>query len=460
MAPRRSRSRSPARRGRRGSPVYDEYRKEAYREDGRHGQGRDDRHDRHGRDQQAGRENGYHRDRDNHYDHHRANGHGFGGSRIEEDALRALTAEEEEEVKNQAGGRYTEYRRLLREKLASKWSIWRCTPSPPPGERRVVAKEEEQEEQERNGAKEAKVKRIKAEKARRSESESEEDDKEKKRSSKRRRRKRRDADSEEEEEEEGEEDPKKNDKKRERRKREKESEKRRKKPSHSRRSKRSPSPDEDEDIAKSSEEEAEKSDQVRDSGIDQEALPSGDDERVNEAATDAGLPLANVPDAAVAEAEAFKAALLASQKAAVEEEVFVGPAPAARPGGVPINYGGALLPGEGDAMAQYVQQGKRIPRRGEVGLTSDEISKFEDLGYVMSGSRHQRMNAVRIRKENQVYSAEEKRALAMINHEEKAKREHKVLSDLQKLVQRKLNPETTSTTRDPFSNTAGDAEES
>lgn len=30
------------------------------------------------------------------------------------------------------------------------------------------------------------------------------------------------------------------------------------------------------------------------------------------------------------------------------------------------------------------------------------------------------MNAIRIRKENQVYSAEEKRALALINHEEKA----------------------------------------
>ena len=29
----------------------------------------------------------------------------------------------------------------------------------------------------------------------------------------------------------------------------------------------------------------------------------------------------------------------------------------------------------------------------------------------MSGSRHKRMNAVRIRKENQIYSAEEKRAL-------------------------------------------------
>ena len=44
----------------------------------------------------------------------------------------------------------------------------------------------------------------------------------------------------------------------------------------------------------------------------------------------------------------------------------------------------------------------------------------------MSGSRHSRMNAIRIRKENQVYSAEEKAALAMINHEEQMAREQKV----------------------------------
>lgn len=34
------------------------------------------------------------------------------------------------------------------------------------------------------------------------------------------------------------------------------------------------------------------------------------------------------------------------------------------------NYTG-LLPGEGDAIAHYVEEGKRIPRRGEVGLTSE-----------------------------------------------------------------------------------------
>ena len=33
---------------------------------------------------------------------------------------------------------------------------------------------------------------------------------------------------------------------------------------------------------------------------------------------------------------------------------------------IPGSYGGALRPGEGEAMAAYVQSGKRIPRRGEV----------------------------------------------------------------------------------------------
>ncbi len=59
-------------------------------------------------------------------------------------------------------------------------------------------------------------------------------------------------------------------------------------------------------------------------------------------------------------------------------------------------------------MAGFVEAGKRIPRRGEIGLTSNEIEKFEDAGYVMSGSRHRRMEAVRIRKENQIYSADDK----------------------------------------------------
>ena len=105
------------------------------------------------------------------------------------------------------------------------------------------------------------------------------------------------------------------------------------------------------------------------------------------------------------------------------------------------NYGGALLAGEGEAIAAYVQSGKRIPRRGEVGLAADEIEKFETLGYVMSGSRHKRMNAVRIRKENQVYSAEEKRALAMFNYEEKQKRESQILQDFRSLVSTKLGPQ-------------------
>lgn len=51
------------------------------------------------------------------------------------------------------------------------------------------------------------------------------------------------------------------------------------------------------------------------------------------------------------------------------------------------SYGGALLAGEGSAMAAYVQDGKRIPRRGEIGLESDQIENYEHAGFVMSGSR-------------------------------------------------------------------------
>lgn len=101
------------------------------------------------------------------------------------------------------------------------------------------------------------------------------------------------------------------------------------------------------------------------------------------------------------------------------------------------SYGGALLPGEGDAMAEYVKSGLRIPRRGEVGITADQIDGLETLGYVMSGSRHRRMNAVRIRKENQVYSAEEKRALAMYNFEEKANRESMLVGELREIIDKR-----------------------
>lgn len=102
------------------------------------------------------------------------------------------------------------------------------------------------------------------------------------------------------------------------------------------------------------------------------------------------------------------------------------------------DFGHALLPGEGAAMAAFVAEGKRIPRRGEIGLTSDEIASYESVGYVMSGSRHRRMEAVRIRKENQIYSADEKRALAMFSKEERSKRENIILSQFREMVNSKL----------------------
>lgn len=45
------------------------------------------------------------------------------------------------------------------------------------------------------------------------------------------------------------------------------------------------------------------------------------------------------------------------------------------------------------------------------------------------------MEAVRIRKENQIYSADEKRALAAFSKEERAKRENAILAQFRDVLQ-------------------------
>lgn len=47
------------------------------------------------------------------------------------------------------------------------------------------------------------------------------------------------------------------------------------------------------------------------------------------------------------------------------------------------------------------------------------------------------MEAVRIRKENQIYSADEKRALAMFSKEERQKRENLILGQFREMINQK-----------------------
>lgn len=61
---------------------------------------------------------------------------------------------------------------------------------------------------------------------------------------------------------------------------------------------------------------------------------------------------------------------------------------------------------EAAAFAAYITEGKRIPRRGEIGMTSGDIDYFEKAGYVMSGTRHKAMEATRLKKESQVRTLE------------------------------------------------------
>ena len=62
---------------------------------------------------------------------------------------------------------------------------------------------------------------------------------------------------------------------------------------------------------------------------------------------------------------------------------------------------------------------------------------FKGLTSSVLWCRHRRMEAVRLRKENQIYSADEKRALAKFNHEERTKRENKILAQFRQLVTKK-----------------------
>ncbi|WWC65694.1 uncharacterized protein I303_108315 [Kwoniella dejecticola CBS 10117] len=97
-----------------------------------------------------------------------------------------------------------------------------------------------------------------------------------------------------------------------------------------------------------------------------------------------------------------------------------------------------MRPGEGEAMAAYAESGQRIPRRGEIGMEASTIEKFEQSGYVMSGSRHQRMNAVRMRKENQVINEAEKRAILKLQREEKEKKEGMIITQFKEMMEENL----------------------
>jgi len=103
-----------------------------------------------------------------------------------------------------------------------------------------------------------------------------------------------------------------------------------------------------------------------------------------------------------------------------------------------ISYGTQLLPGEGNAIAQFVKEKKRVPRRGEIGWTSEQIEKFEGAGFVMSGSRNKKMTAVRVIKESAVISAEEQRIMSLAALQERVERENKIIADFRQIINSKL----------------------
>ncbi|KAL6188924.1 hypothetical protein ACLB2K_040315 [Fragaria x ananassa] len=400
---------------------------------------------------------------------------GRAGDDRDRNGRRPELEDSDEELK---GLDFEEFRRLKRQKLrkALRGCIWNVTPSPPRNEDDEFELEDKAEELPEGFGGEDEDSGEKLKEKGKSESESElesEDLKSRKRKkssgSKRRRKSSKYSDSESESESDDESDEEDD----RRRRRKFRTRSKRKKSRRDRRRRRKSRRSSDSDESQVSDSESSDSDRVKSKKKKRKVSSKSKKKKYNETESeDSGSEKSldsevdAKPKALVAveepemdeNIEALKLKeILESQRNPsldLDNEPVVGPIPLPRAEGH-ISYGGALRPGEGDAIAQYVQQGKRIPRRGEVGLSAEEIQKFEGLGYVMSGSRHQRMNAIRIRKENQVYSAEDKRALAMFNYEEKAKREHKVMADLQRLVQRHIGQDV-GPTHDPFSSKASE----
>lgn len=104
-------------------------------------------------------------------------------------------------------------------------------------------------------------------------------------------------------------------------------------------------------------------------------------------------------------------------------------------------YDAPLLPGEASAILPYIQSGRRIPRRGEIGLTSESIERFERAGYVMSGSRNAYMTAMRMKKENAVMSVEEEKRLLKLSIEAKKKHEEGVVASFRSIIDKKKQQE-------------------
>lgn len=120
-----------------------------------------------------------------------------------------------------------------------------------------------------------------------------------------------------------------------------------------------------------------------------------------------------------------------------DEEDIIGPLPQSSMELNARDFGMRMLPGEGAAMAAFIAEGKRIPRRGEIGLTSEQIESYESVGYILSGGRNKRVESARKLKEGIVMNVAEKRALAMFNKEEQRKREAKIMNQFKEMIKAK-----------------------
>jgi len=76
---------------------------------------------------------------------------------------------------------------------------------------------------------------------------------------------------------------------------------------------------------------------------------------------------------------------------------------------------------EGVNFSEHIRGGKRIPLRGQEGMSLDQIDAFERAGYRMSGRSKRQTEARAMRAERKVYTQEEKRMLEKVSRDDRVK---------------------------------------
>lgn len=89
-------------------------------------------------------------------------------------------------------------------------------------------------------------------------------------------------------------------------------------------------------------------------------------------------------------------------------------------------------------FSEFFKDGKRIPLRGQEGMSVDQILAFERAGYKMSGYNKRQTEATYMKAERKVYTQEEKRMLEKHSLDDRKQKEKDKMEQFKNLAAQKF----------------------